>query len=100
MVERRGLFLALKRLGLIWGGDLPWLNSLVVVNKAKSKKTKEIPWPSIRQSCISCCVMSPGMSFAPSEGRRQMAEIDVAADPPLGPQPFDGGVHVDGVPGD
>ena len=23
-----------------------------------------------------------------------MAEIDVAADPPLGPQPFDGGVHV------
>ena len=24
----------------------------------------------------------------------------VAADPPLGPQPFDGGVHVDGVPGD
>ena len=29
-----------------------------------------------------------------------MAEIDVAADPPLGPQPFDGGVHVDGVPGD
>ena len=26
-----------------------------------------------------------------------MAEIDVAADPPLGPQPFDGGVHVDGV---
>ena len=36
----------------------------------------------------------------PVEGRRQMAEIDVAADPPLGPQPFDGGVHVDGVPGD
>ena len=36
----------------------------------------------------------------PIEGRRQMAEIDVAADPPLGPQPFDGGVHVDGVPGD
>ena len=28
-----------------------------------------------------------------------MAEIDVAADPPLGPQPFDGGVRVDGVPG-
>ena len=25
-----------------------------------------------------------------------MAEIDVAADPPRGPQPFDGGVHVDG----
>ena len=48
MVERRGLFWALKRLGLIWEGDLPWLNSLVV-NKAKSKKTKEIPWPSIRQ---------------------------------------------------
>ena len=23
----------------------------------------------------------------PVEGRRQMAEIDVAADPPLGPQP-------------
>ena len=23
-----------------------------------------------------------------------------SADPPLGPQPFDGGVHVDGVPGD
>ena len=36
----------------------------------------------------------------PVEGRRQMAEIDVAADPPLGPQPFDGSVHVDGVPGD
>ena len=36
----------------------------------------------------------------PVEGRRQMAEIDVAADPPFGPQPFDGGVHVDGVPGD
>ena len=36
----------------------------------------------------------------PVEGRRQMAEIDVATDPPLGPQPFDGGVHVDGVPGD
>ena len=49
MVERRGLFWALKLLGLIWEGDLPWLNSLVV-NKAKSKKTKEIPWPSIRQS--------------------------------------------------
>ncbi len=29
----------------------------------------------------------------PVEGRRQMAEIDVAADPPLGPQPFDGGVQ-------
>ena len=29
-----------------------------------------------------------------------MAEIDVATDPPLGPQPFNGGVHVDGVPGD
>ena len=29
-----------------------------------------------------------------------MAEIDVAADPPLGPQPFDGSVHVDSVPGD
>ena len=65
MVERRGLFWALKLLGLIWEGDLPWLNSLVV-NKAKSKKTKEIPWPSIRQSCISCSVISPGMSFAPS----------------------------------
>ena len=36
----------------------------------------------------------------PVEGRRQMAEIDVAADLPLGPQPFDGGVYVDGVPGD
>ena len=34
------------------------------------------------------------------EGRRQMAEIDVTADPPLGPQPVNGGVHVDGVPGD
>ena len=66
MVERRGLFLARKRLGLIWRGDLPWLNSLVVAKKPKSKKTKEIPWPNIRQSCISCSVMSPGMSFAPS----------------------------------
>ena len=45
MVERRGLFWALKLLGLIWEGDLPWLNSLVV-NKAKSKKTKKIPWLS------------------------------------------------------
>ena len=54
-----GLFLARKRLGLIWGGDLPWLNSLVVAKKPKSKKTKEIPWPNIRQSCISCSVMSP-----------------------------------------
>ena len=66
MVERRGLFLARKRLGLIWGGDLPWLNSLVLAKKPKSKKTKEIPWPNMRQSCISCSVMSPGMSFAPS----------------------------------
>ena len=31
----------------------------------------------------------------PVEGRRQMAEIDVTADPPLGPQPVNGGVHVD-----
>ena len=58
MVERRGLFWALKRLGLIWEGDLPWLNSLVV-NKAKSKKTKEIPWPSIRQSCITVAPSYP-----------------------------------------
>ena len=26
-----------------------------------------------------------------------MAEINVAADPSLGPQPFDGGVHDDGI---
>ena len=29
-----------------------------------------------------------------------MAEPDVGADAPLGPQLFDGGVHVKGVPGD
>ena len=29
-----------------------------------------------------------------------MAEIDVTADPRIGPQPVNGGVHVDGVPGD
>ena len=50
MVERRGLFLTRKLLGLIWGGDLPWLNSLVIAKKPKSKNTKEIPWPSRRQS--------------------------------------------------
>ena len=38
--------MARKWLGLIWGGDLPWLNSLVLAKKPKSKKTKEIPWPS------------------------------------------------------
>ncbi len=62
MVERRGLFWARKLLGLIWGRDLPRLNSLV----ANTKETKEVPWPSIRQSYISCFVMSPGMSFVPS----------------------------------
>ena len=29
-----------------------------------------------------------------------MAEPDVGADAPLGPQLFDGGVHVKGAPGD
>ena len=43
MVERRGLFLARKRLGLIWGGDLPWLNSLVRCQKAEEQEDQGDP---------------------------------------------------------
>ena len=56
-------------------------------------------YPDQVDSFISITALSVGIDV-PVEGRRQMAAIDVAADPPLGPQPFDGGVHVDGVPGD
>ena len=82
MVERRGLFLARKRLGLIWGGDLPWLNSLVLAKKPKSKKTKEIPWPNIRQSCISCSVMSPGMTlfFGQLTGQHSLRDLVTTLD--------------------